>query len=101
MNSPKKQDRTEGLFDKMRAGARKMVNLGVRFGQALHKLANDSAEQDITEAMREHPVFVKAMFPKTWFTKKHTIGRVREVGRILAKMTPAQRNVARAHGWIR
>lgn len=55
------------------------------------------------DELRKLPVaaIVKAQLPSTWFTKRHTLGRVREFQRAFAKLTPEQRAICYAKGWAR
>jgi hypothetical protein len=47
------------------------------------------------------PEYVRAMLPDSWFTKTHTRGVVKNLRIALASMTPVQREVCYAKGWVR
>jgi len=47
------------------------------------------------------PKYVRSRLPNSWFTKRHTRGRMREMRFAYNDLTPAQQSVVRAKGWFK
>ena len=87
-------DSTPGLFDKLRAAASKAAEGFKRLSKAMKGLTG-------AEAMRRLPIAsIKAQLPRTYFTKKHTLARVKSFREAVARLMPEEQAVCRAKGWI-
>lgn len=98
MNEP---NSNPGLFAKLRAGAVKAARGLSRLKTSIRGLTTRNQTPNADE-LRKLPVLaiIKAQLPASFFTKKHTKGRVKEFRRALARLTPEQREMARAQGWV-
>lgn len=101
---PEQREANSGMFAKLRAAATKAARGFSRLKTSIRGLTQRTQGADSlnAEELRKLPVpaIIKAQLPASYFTKKHTRGRVREFRAAVARLTPEQRDVCRAKGWI-
>lgn len=93
------QDFHQGLFGSLR-GLAKRTRTALASG--LSRLTGATRKLDALQGFEQfstHPAYVKRLLPSSCFTKRGP-GVSANVRAALKRMTPAQRAVCRARGWI-
>jgi len=95
---------SDSMFDKLRRVAVRSGRAFARKAQAVLRLRETLAKLDLLpdhpmHPLSENPDLVKSLLPPSCFTKKGP-GVTAQKNAAVARMTVAQRRVARRHGWI-